>query len=105
MTLPYQPSTVRFSWSTPQALEKIGTKIIIWSGGVWPEEPDAVVANARATMRSSRSSIFMFHGEKDSDGAQHADMSTLRRVLEARIATALLPPPAPLPFGVHTCMH
>ena len=85
-----RPPFGRFSWSTPLALEKIGTKIIIWSGGVWPEEPGAVVRNVRGTLRSGRSAIFMFHGEKDSDGAEHADMSTLRGILDARISTPLV---------------
>lgn len=77
-----RPPFGRFSWSTLKAFENIGTKNIIWSGGVWPETPKAVVRSANNSMLSGRSTIFMFHGEKNSTGAMHADMTTLRTILD-----------------------
>lgn len=62
-------------------MTEIGAKIILWSGGVWPETPLKVIRNGQWSMELG-DRIFMFHGEKDDEGAMHADMSTLRTLLQ-----------------------
>ena len=77
-----RPPFGRFTWDTLDAFAAIGYKMILWSAGTWPETRDAVLGSAEWSMKLG-DRIFMFHGEKDADGARHADQSTLRAILEA----------------------
>jgi hypothetical protein len=47
-----RPPYGRFDWSALEAMGQIGTKIIIWSGGVWPETPQTVMQSAKWVRQS-----------------------------------------------------
>eukprot|EP00040_Diaphanoeca_grandis_P019563 m.103304 g.103304 ORF g.103304 m.103304 type:complete len:573 (+) comp27489_c0_seq1:216-1934(+) len=73
-----RPPYGRLNFAAQHALDKLGYKIILWSGGAWPETLENVMQSLNNMFRQSANGIFMFHGEQQ----QHENMVVLEAILK-----------------------